>query len=77
MQFRKKAIIEAVQVTDEWFVEGFKPMAGITIDAVSKIVTMEGIVNGGKCTIGDFIILGAKAYTMHEEQFKALYEEAK
>ena len=73
MIFRKKQTIEAVQVTDEWFVAGHCTPAGITLDIDKKLAAMG---EGNKLTakVGDWVILGAKPYPMHDEQLKALYE---
>ena len=73
MTFRKKQTIEAVQVTEAWFEAGFTAPTGITLDPSTKLAAMG---EGNKLTakVGDWIILGAKVYPMHDEQFKALYE---
>ena len=75
MTFRKKQTIEAVQVVEAWFTpENTSPIpVGVTLDPNTKIATMG---EGNKLTakVGDWVILGAKLYPMHDEQFKALYE---
>ena len=72
MKFRKKGVVEAVQVTEEWFAPDFAVPIGVTLEPAVKTAKI-----GDKLSakVGDWIILAPKLYPMHDEQFKALYEE--
>lgn len=80
MKFRKKpVIIEAVQVTEEWFT-GTHPNPlhpiGVLIDPVRQWVevnTLEGTMGGG---IGDWLITGIKGelYFCKPDIFEQTYE---
>lgn len=80
MKFRKKPIvIEAVQITDEWF-DGDHPNplhpTGVIINPQNRYVlvpTLEGDMRGN---IGDWIITGVKGerYPCKPDIFEATYE---
>ena len=81
MQFRKRSIIEAVQVKEVWFdvLNRLEEIpVGVVIEPITKIAIFG---DGGKMSakIGDWILTGkdAKIYPMHDEDFKRIYEEVK
>jgi hypothetical protein len=79
MQYRKKpVVIEAVQITKEWF-DGPHPdhPIGLVINPVQLVVeipTLEGTMTG---QIGDWIITGVKGerYPCKPDIFEATYEK--
>jgi hypothetical protein len=81
-KYRKSAVVEAVQVTDAWFTADHPNAlipAGVIVDPNTKEVIMGGIELKSHLTAktGDWVILGKKTYPMHDEEFKAMYEEVK
>lgn len=82
MKFRKKpVVIEAVQVTDEWFDDDHPnddhPL-GITVDPIQRAVfisTLEGVMRGD---VGDWIITGIQGerYPCKPDIFEMTYEYA-
>jgi hypothetical protein len=80
MKFRKKpVVIEAVQITAEWF-DGDHPNPlhpmGLWIDPVMRLVqipTLEGMMLGGE---GDWLITGVKGerYPCKDDIFRITYE---
>jgi hypothetical protein len=82
VKFRKNpVVIEAVQITDEWF-DGDHPnplhLSGrdVVTDPVKRVVlidTLEGKMVGG---LGDWIITGVKGerYPVKDDIFKMTYE---
>ena len=64
MKYRKKpVVIEAIQITDEWFVGDHpNPLhpSGFIIDPLKRVIeipTLEGVMEG---RVGDWIITGVK-----------------
>jgi hypothetical protein len=80
MKFRKKpVVIDAVQITDEWF-DGYHPNPlhprGLVMDPRTRTVeikTLEGVMVGN---VGDWIITGIKGerYPCKPDIFAATYE---
>lgn len=88
MLFRKKAVIEAVRITEEWFkggevlvdmITGVSPIPnGVVVDSTNKKVIVKGDPAAHKqysreAVLGEWIILGPKMYVMSDAEFKALY----
>lgn len=79
-KYRKKPIvIEATQVTDEWF-DGAHPnplhLIGLLNDPVARVVRIETLEGTMVAQVGDWIITGVKGerYPCKPDIFAATYE---
>lgn len=82
MKFRKKpVVIDAVQVTDEWF-DGDHPNPlhpkGLLINPVARTVSIETLEGTMLANVGDWIITGVQGekYPCKPDIFEATYESA-
>ena len=79
-KYRKKPIvIEAVEITDEWF-DGDHPNPlhpiGLVMDQGERVVLIQTLEGEMKGQVGDFIITGVKGevYPCKPDIFAATYE---
>jgi len=78
MKFRKKGIVEAVQVTEEWFTDVHpNPLhpIGVTLNTTVKVVSVPGLTHTAVAKMGDWIVLSKVRYVIKDEKFKELYEK--
>ena len=80
MQFRKKpVVVEAVQVTDEWFdaphPNPLHPI-GLIIDPRQRVVEIDTLEGVTTARVGDWIITGIKGerYPCRDDIFRETYE---
>jgi len=77
MEYRKKpVVIEAVQITDEWFDLPHLHPIGVILspqDRQAEVETLEGVMRGN---VGDWLITGVKGekYFCKPDIFEMTYE---